>query len=102
MKQIDLVCCEIRSVRAEDLEDFVPGGHVNFKIELRLRISEPLPGFADLARLLFTLPFTGRTRDDGGGLQALSCAKDTVPEIIRCHNGEADRFAAFFRETEGL
>src|SRR5215470_4112760 len=102
VKQIDLVGSEIRRMRTEDFEDFVPSGHVNFEIELRFRIAEALPGFTDLASLLFALPLAGRTRDDSGRLQALAGAENAIPEVIRSDDGEADRFAAFLGEAEGL
>jgi len=82
VQEIDLVGGEIWSVRTENFEYLVPGGHVNFKIELRLGITEALPGFADLAGLLFALPLTGGTGDDRGRLQALSSSQNTVPEIV--------------------
>ena len=102
MKQVDLVGSEIRRMRTEDFEDFVPSGHVNFEIELGFGIAEALPGFTDLASLLFALPLAGRTRDDSGRLQALAGAENTIPEIIRSDDGEADGFAAFLGEAEGL
>src|SRR5579871_4338879 len=51
VQEIDFVGSEIRRMRAEDFEDFIAGGHVNFEIELRLRVAEAFPGFADLTSL---------------------------------------------------
>jgi len=102
VQEIDFVGGEIRRVRTEDLENFVAGGEMDFQIELRLGIAEAFPGFADLAGLLFALPLPGRTDDDGGRLQALAGAKNTVPQIVGGDDGEANRFATFFREAESL
>ncbi len=102
MEEIDFIRGEIRSVRAEDFESLVPGGHVDFEVELRLGIAEVFPGFANLTSLLFALPFAGSAGDNGGGLQALSGAKNTIPEIVGSDDGETNRFAAFFGEAERL
>jgi len=65
VEKIDFVGGEIWRVRTEDFEDFVPSGHVNFEVELRLGIAEAFPGFANLASLFFALPFSGGAGDDG-------------------------------------
>lgn len=82
VQEIDFVGGEVGRVRAEDFEDLVPGGHVYFKIELRLGIAETFPRIADLPRLFFALPLAGRTGDNRGGLQTLSGAKNTVPQFV--------------------
>lgn len=102
VQEIDFVGSEIRRMRAEDFEDFIPGGHVNFEIELRLRVAEAFPGFADLTSLLFALPFSGGASDDGGRLQALPSAENTVPEIIRSDDRKANGFAPFFGKAKRL
>ena len=52
VQEINFVRRQVRRVRPEDLVNLVPVGHVNFKVELRLRIAKFFPGFADLPRLL--------------------------------------------------
>ena len=59
MQEIDFVGGEIGRMGTEDFENFISGRHVNFEIELRLGIAEAFPGFANLAGLLFALPFAG-------------------------------------------
>ena len=102
VKEVDFVGSEIGSVGAEDFVDFVASGEMDFEIELRFLIAEPLPGFADLAGLLFALPFTGSADDDGGGLKALRSAKDAVPKIVGGNDGETNGFAAFFGHGKSL
>lgn len=102
VEEIDLVRSEIWGVGTEDFEDFVPAGHMNLEVELRLRIAEMFPSFADLAGLFFTLPFVRRAGNDGGRLQALAGAKNTVPEVVRRDYGETNGFAAFFSKAERL
>ena len=65
VQKIHFVGGKVWRVRAEDLENFVAGREMNFQIELRLRVAEALPGFADLAGLLFALPLAGGSGDDG-------------------------------------
>src|SRR5438477_3554927 len=102
VEEVDFVGGEIRRVGTKDFKNFVASREMDFEIELRLGIAEALPGFADLARLLFALPFAGGAGDDGGRLKALAGAKNTVPEFVCSDDGEADGFAAFFRQAEGL
>ena len=102
MQEIDFAGGKIRRVGSEDFENFVPGGHVNFQIELRLGVAEVFPGFANLAGLLFTLPLAGGSGNDRRGLQALTGAKNTVPQIVGGDDGEANGFATFFRQAERL
>ncbi len=102
MQEIDFVGGEIRRMGTEDLEDLVPRRHMNFQVELRLGIAEAFPGFANLAGLFFALPFTGRAGNDRRRLEALAGTKNTVPQFVGGDDGEANGFAAFFRETQGL
>ena len=99
VEKIDFVGGEIRRMGAEDFKNFVASREMDFEIELRLGLAEALPGFTDLAGLLFALPFTGRAGDDGGRLKALAGAKNTVPQFVCSYDGEADRFAAFFGQA---
>ena len=79
MQFVDLVGGEVGGVRAEDLEDFIAGGGVNFQVELGLGVMEFFPGFADLPGLLLGGPFDGSAENDGGGLEALRGAQEAFP-----------------------
>src|SRR6266446_1729643 len=86
----------------EDLIDLVPVGHVNFEVELRLRIAKFLPGFTDLPRLLLIRFLCGAPCNNCAGLQRSRGAQDAVPQIVCSDDGEADRLAPFFGHGKGL
>ena len=53
VKEIHFVGGEVWRMRSKDFVKLVPGGQMDFKVELRLGVAKFFPGFADLPRLLF-------------------------------------------------
>src|SRR6266849_5287003 len=102
VQKIDFVGSQVGRVRPEDFVKLVPGGHVDFKVELRSLVAKLFPGVADQPGLLFGAFFGGMSQDDRAGLQRRSGAQNAIREIVRGDDSEADGFAAFFRERERL
>src|SRR5258707_10587063 len=102
VQQIHFVGGQVRRVRAQNFVNLVAIRQMHFQIELRLRVRQSLPRFADLPRLLFALPVTGSADHDGGRLQAGSGAQNTVPKIVCGDHRKPDGLAAFFRHAERL
>src|SRR5216683_1482243 len=102
MQEIYFVSGEVGRVRAENFVDFVAVREVDFEIELRLRIGQFFPRFADLPRLLFSAVLGRTTANDGAGLQRGCRAQDAVPEIVGRDDGQAYRFPALLRHGKRL
>src|SRR6266849_10219090 len=102
VQKIDFVGSQVGRVRPEDFVKLVPGGHVDFKVELRSLVAKLFPGVADQPGLLFGAFFGGMSQDDRAGLQRRSGAQDAIREIVRGDDREADGFTAFFRKRERL
>src|SRR6266571_7753626 len=95
VQEIHFVGGQVRRVRPEDFVNLVPAGQVNLKVELRLRVTQFLPGFPNLPGLFF-VGFFGRTPDNNGaGLQGSRGAQDAVPQIVGGDHRQANGFAAF-------
>ncbi len=102
MQEIYFVSGEVGRVRAENFVDFVAVREVDFEIELRLRIGQFFPRFADLPRLLFGVVLGRTTANDGAGLQRGCRPQDAVPEIVGRDDGQAYRFPALLRHGKRL
>src|SRR5229473_4095495 len=89
-------------MRPKDFVNLVPGGHVNFQVELRSLVAELFPGVADQPGLLLGALVRGMAQDDRAGLQRSCRAQDTIREIVCRDDRQADGFTAFFRERERL
>src|SRR6266478_1443549 len=75
---------------------------MDFQVELRLRIGQLFPGFADLPRLLFGVVLGRAANNDGAGLQCGGGAQNTVPQVVGRNHGQSNRFPAFFRHGKRL
>src|SRR5713101_6493161 len=102
VEKIHFVGGQVGRVRPEDFVKLVPGGHVDFKVELRSLVAKLFPGIADQPGLLFGAFFGGMSQDDGAGLQRRSGAQNAIREIVRGDDRKADGFTAFFRKRERL
>jgi len=74
---------------------------MDFEIELRLGVAERSQA-SPIWRLVLRSAICRKNHDNGGRLKALAGAQNTVPEVVRGDDGEADGFASFFSHAEGL
>src|ERR1700746_234770 len=89
-------------MRTECLIKLVPVGHVNFEIELRLRIRELFPSLAQFAGLLFGRLSRRTAKNYRAGLQRRGGTQGGIQNIVRRNDSETDRFSAFLSHGEGL
>ena len=69
VKEIDFICSEVRGMGTEDFVELVPVGHVNFKVELWLRIAKFFPGLTDKPGVFFCALSRRASNNNSAGLQ---------------------------------
>src|SRR5258706_4425359 len=102
MQEVHFVGGQVRRMRPKDLVDLVPIRHVDFQVELRLRVAQFFPSVAEVPRLLFRQLLRRVAQNDGARLQRSGRAQYRIPKIVGSNHREPDGFPAFFRHRKRL
>src|SRR5437879_2991120 len=100
VQKVDFLRGEMRSMRPKVEDVFLPIWRMDLQRQLRLRLGERFPRQACYARLLSNRSSRRKPQNDGGRLQALGRAKNTVPFFRRRSNSEMHGLAALFRQIQ--
>jgi hypothetical protein len=102
MDQIDLICGEVRHVRAKHEELALAGGEEYLKVESGPWRGQSLPAKSNLARLLGHSPLGRTAEDDSRRLQIQCGAKNAVKDIIGSYDGQMHRLAVGFGKRKSF
>src|SRR5260370_9464668 len=99
MQKVDLLGSEVRRVRPQVKDVFLPVWRVDFERQLRLRLGQRFPGQTRDARLFRNGSPWRESQNNRGRPQALCGAENAVPFFCCRSHSKMDRLSALFRQV---